>query len=119
MKATIALSCLLFSAATIQGAQAAQIKTPTVAPRVTISQPKITQAGAGAAAGKVSLKEFQLTKKTDGSSPLLFRSASTGGGAGKSSFHPQDDKGGKTSESPSESVSLNFSKVEWHYNTQQ
>ena len=93
MKATIAGCCfILCSAATMPAAEAAQIKTATVTPHVTISHTNLAAhgAGGGGGAGKVTFSPITVTKQTDSASPTFFRTASStgGGGAGKTTASP-------------------------------
>ena len=85
MKTTIALTCLLFcSVAAIPAAEAAQLKTVTVTPHVTLHTDLGAHgAGGGGGAGKVTVNSVTVTKETDSASPILFsRAGSTGGGGG-------------------------------------
>jgi len=113
MKTTVALSCLLSIAVmtVANGAYAGQIKT-VAPPHMNISQPKIGSATGGAGAGKVTFNPFQITRKVDSASPKLYETVSTGKHIPTATINVRksDD------ESPKESVDLNFSKIEYHYN---
>jgi type VI secretion system secreted protein Hcp len=97
------------------------------------SQGSSASRGSGGGAGKVSVHDIQITKTVDKSSPLLFKACASGKHfpkvtltvrkAGKpylmltlsgvliSSY--QQSNGG--SERPAESLSLNFTKIEYQY----
>ena len=98
--------------------------------------------GSGAGSGKVSLQDLQITKKVDSSSPLLFLNCANGAHIKEgnlvvrkaggdqleylkikltdvlvSSYQPSGHVHGGD-DIPTESVSLNFSKIEMNYQPQ-
>jgi type VI secretion system secreted protein Hcp len=113
-----------------------------------LAQTGTSATGGGGGAGKVKFNDFQITKKTDAASPLLFLNCSDGAHIPTASFvvrkaggeqleylkikltdvlissykpHGNEagaDLAGATDEIPLETVTLNFAKVEFAYQPQ-
>jgi type VI protein secretion system component Hcp len=93
------------------------VHTPTPNVKVQTPQPHIGSQSTGAGAGKVTFNPFSITRKVDKSSPNLYQQTSTGkhisNDAGNATPYDDKNKGGDVK--PTESISINYDKIEWKY----